>query len=75
MANDPNFLVLKQLEPADEIALQYLGASVMANWRALPAGIRDDLLRDTGIVVGLPASTGLQEQIKGLLRRHDKLEG
>ncbi len=60
-------------EPADELALQYLGAKVLVCWKDLPPETQHLLL--TQAVTGIKATTGLNEQIKTLLRRHGQLNG
>jgi hypothetical protein len=61
-------------EPADELALQYLGAATLVNWKQLPEAVRATLLADAGSKIsGLKPMTGLQEQITSLLRANHQI--
>jgi hypothetical protein len=57
------------LKKGDEIALQYLGAAVVLQWRNLPEKVQQELLQQAESVGGLPPVTSLHEQIKALIRR------
>jgi len=53
--------------PPDELIFQHLGAAVTLCWARLPLGVREQILNQTGDVIGLaPASR--QDVIKLLLR-------
>ena len=58
-----------QLEPGDEIALQYLGAAVVLQWDKLPEEAQNAIWQQAESVGGLRPVTSLHEQIKTLLRR------
>lgn len=57
------------LEAQDEVALKYLGASVVLQWHNLPEGVQQALLQQANAVGGLPPVSQLHEQIKALIRR------
>jgi hypothetical protein len=66
--------ILNLREPADELALQYLGAATLVNWRQLPEEVRATLLEDAGSkIAGLKPMAGLQERVKSLLRANQQI--
>jgi hypothetical protein len=57
------------LESNDEIAVKYLGAAVVLQWRHLPAPVQQSLLQQAHSVGGLPPVGQLRDQIKALIDR------
>ena len=57
------------MEPGDEIAMQYLGAAVVIQWHNLPEEVQSAIWQQAESVGGLPPVTSLHEQIKALIRR------
>jgi hypothetical protein len=71
---DRDFGLINIQEPADELTLQYLGAATLVCWRDLPLNARDQLLRQSSTITGLKKTTGVQESVMAILRRHGQLE-
>jgi hypothetical protein len=62
--------LLKTYEKDLQIPLQYLAAATLIHRMKIPADIREKIKETavTGSIVGLPAITGLYEQIRVLTR-------
>ena len=71
---DRDFGLINIQEPADELTLQYLRAATLVYWRDLPLNARDQLLRQSSAITGLKKTTGVQESVMAILRRHGQLE-
>ena len=71
---DLDYGLINIQKPADELTLQYLGAATIACWRDLPLNSRDQLLRQSSAITGLKKTTGIQESVMAILRRHGQLE-
>lgn len=59
--------------PSDEMVLQHLGAAVMLCWAQLPLSARDQILRQSDDVIGLPPVPQIRNEIVRLMLRHARL--
>jgi len=63
------------LEASDITACQYLAAAVALEWNNLPKELQNAILQQASALGGLPATTGINEQIKSFIRRNQRKEG
>lgn len=57
---------------ADRLTLQYLGAAALVNWNELPQPVRILLFESVSKIGGLNPTTGLEQGLTILLKRHGK---
>ena len=60
--------------PSDQLIYQHLGAAVVLCWSQLPAGARDQILRQADDVIGLAPVPEIRNEIVKLLLRHAKAQ-
>ena len=71
---DLDFGLVSSFEKAERVAFQYLGAGALVMWKELKPQVQPELLHSATKIIGLEPMTGVEQQLKALLRRHGQLD-